>query len=240
MTQTANAPSPSPSAVKELQTCYHRVGPPFAAQRLWDRYMGDDARTHLGGEFITAYRRLGTVGIWATVHGITHERALIEVGRLLGAIRSQDEPWLLREIGESPDANEARERTIERGDLVMLDWFDSEAHWNGHQIDVDWTRHEVSWTFFIEFARHAKAGRPLDHHCFGANADPNIVTKRKSRLIQLESFPIDLADLMVPVGRGTQKLDLAPERIRIFEYDPGEILREWVPRISSRPILSSR
>jgi hypothetical protein len=82
-------------------------------------------------------------------------------------------------------------------------------------------------------ARASKGGEAVDvfrlRSDSGEIEDLGYVKKLKSRLVRAEGFPGSLADLIVLCGRGTYRLDLPAERIRVFEQGAAEPRREWVP-----------
>ncbi|MDP6721996.1 MAG: hypothetical protein QGF59_25230, partial [Pirellulaceae bacterium] len=103
------------------------------------------------------------------------------------------------------------------------------AYWQGQAIDIDWNQQNASWEFLWELTRRAKTEEPIDRFTFGESASPDIVTKRKSRLTAVPEFPVELTDSIKVAGRGTQQLVMPRERIRIFDLDGPETLREWLP-----------
>lgn len=225
------ATGPSRSAVStSAQAEWERVAlwvqHPSAAQHLWERVLTEPERRRLGGDSGALYSRHGTVGMWMQLRGVSAERAVIDVGHQLGFLDVQNYWWLLRELGQEQDeAEEALRRAIRSRDLVLVERPRS-AYWQGQPIDVDWERRPKLWEFFWEMCRSAKVGRSVDHLTFGDSVHLDFVAKQKSRLLGLPGFPVDLGDLIQPVGRRTQKLDLAPERIRLFELVHTETLRE--------------
>jgi hypothetical protein len=84
------------------------------------------------------------------------------------------------------------------------------------------------WQFFWELCRRAKAGRPLDALDLGERAHSDSVAKQKCRLLGKAGFPVELGDLIKPAGRHTQRLDLPPPQIRLFEVVCVDSVREWV------------
>jgi len=228
MAQGHGIPVPSPRAIEELKVNALRIQPAMCAARLWERSLSQQERERLGGDLETAYRQLGTAGMWATLRGVTRHRAVVEVAQELGFLRTKDYEWLLHEIGEILDAEEALSDAITSGDFVLVER-PREAYWDGETIDIDWNQHNSLWEFLWELGRDGKAGQPVDRFTFGESAHRDVVTKRKSRLTNMSEFPVDLCDLIKVVGRGTQQLELAPERIRIFEASVGDTLREWRP-----------
>jgi hypothetical protein len=121
--QHTSQPTLKPAVHKELLTLQLRVQPLFVAERLWERSLTDEDRQKLGGNPLEAYQRLGgTVGIWATLRGISTMRALIEVGREVGFLKPQTQQWLLREIGEAPESNVEPERPSWHPETGELRW----------------------------------------------------------------------------------------------------------------------
>jgi hypothetical protein len=182
----------------------------------------------LGGDLEKAYYKYGSAGMWAELRGVTPLRAVVDVAKILGFLRDEDREWLLRETGEILEAEEAISNAIAAGELVLVER-PREAHWIGQRIEVDWDQHAALWDFLWELGRSSKAGQPIDAFTFGERADRNIVTRRKSRLTAMEGFPLDLANLIESVGRGSQQLKLPRERIRMFELTGVDSLGEWLP-----------
>ena len=211
-----------------LTDCRCRIAPWVCAQRLWDRHLTALDRTRLGDDAWAAYKRLGTAGMWSKLRGVTPYRAVVDVANKLDLLSDSDREWLLREIGEDVDAEEAKLTAIANGDLVVVET-PREAYWNGNEIEIDWNRHSAKWDFFWELVRRAKAGRPVDSFAFSDDTHRDFVTKQKSRLCKLSNFPVELVSQIEPVSRGTQRLMIPRERIHVFELDGVESLREWLP-----------
>jgi len=228
MSTTVNNPEPSPQALDEFENCRLRIKGFVSAKLLWDRYLSPGDRKRFDDDLEDAYKRLGTAGIWARLRGVTIQRAVLDVAKKLQTLTDENYEWLLRESGEILDPEEAKEQAIIAGHLVVVEP-QREVHWKGARIEVDWHRNEAQWVFLDELCRHAKAGRPVDRFSFGERAHQDVVTKRKSRLLSIRGFPIDLGVLIEPVDPRTQQLRLPPEQIRIFERDGVDSLREWTP-----------
>lgn len=219
---------PSPRVLDELQTNYLRIKSPVSAMRLWERVLTESDRRTLGWDSEAAWKLYGTVGMWKKLRGVSTARAVVEVAHKLNFIDEGTQRWLLYELGEAPDDPE----TAIASDALVLVERPKTAYWQGQEIEVDWDRYGVLWTFMWELGCHAKSGQPVDRLTFGEHAHQDVVAKQKSRLLNEPSFPADLGDRIVSVGIGTQRLDLSPEKIRIFVGGIGEQLREWIP---SRP-----
>ena len=218
----------TPRVSEALADSASRIAGSFSAQRLWERHLTVQDRERLGGDCRAAYKRLGTAGMWSKLRGVTPYRAVVDVANKLDLLSDSDREWLLREIGEDVDAEEAKLTAIANGDLVVVET-PREAYWNGNEIEIDWNRHSAKWDFFWELVRRAKAGRPVDSFAFSDDTHRDFVTKQKSRLCKLSNFPVELVSQIEPVSRGTQRLMIPRERIHVFELDGVESLREWLP-----------
>jgi len=84
----------------ELATQALRIKPWVSADRLWTRVLTEEDRQRLGGNLEESYPRLGTAGMWMELHGVSAERAVIEVARELGFLNEQTANWLLKAVGE--------------------------------------------------------------------------------------------------------------------------------------------
>lgn len=242
----SNIPTPTFEARRAFHDCFHRIKDEGSAGRLWNRHLSDKDRQKLLSDpecrtllrqldckdsrapLTAVYRHYGTAGMWAALKGVSLDRAVIDVAHRLDFLSAANYEWLLREIGELSDPEEAMEAAIAAGDLVLVER-PRTAHWNGEEIDIDWNKSNASWGFLWEISRQAKAGQPIDHWTFGESASMSIVTKRKHGLVRMLDFPSDLARLICRAGRGTQTLNLPREHIRIFEESASGTLAEWIP-----------
>ena len=214
------------TVVRELQANALRIRAPLSAQRLWDDVLTEQERQRLGGDLETLYRQHSTAGIWMKLRGVSMGRAVVEVAHELGFVTQQSSAWLLRELGElHDDPEETVQAAIASGDLVLRER-PRAAYWEGRQIDLDWERRSALWSFLWELCRCTKGGQPIDALDLGASTQPDSIAKQKSRLLAQPGFPTKLGDLIRPVGRGTQKLDLPAHRIHLFELASTETLKE--------------
>jgi hypothetical protein len=94
----------NPKIVMELHTQYLRVKAEVSAARLWERVLSEEDRQRLGGDLETCYRQLSTVGMWMKLRGVSQARAVADLAHELGFLDQTNYRWLLREIGEVPDA----------------------------------------------------------------------------------------------------------------------------------------
>lgn len=221
-------PTPSPRALEQLITAELRIGPFASAELLWERHLLQKDKQRLGGDLSNALRQYGTAGMWARVRGVSKERAVVDVAKLIGLLSDADADWLLREIGEFADAEEAMLSAIADGDFVLVE-NPRKAHWDKCEIKIDWYKHKSVWNFLWELGRRGKEMKPVDRLTFGDQAHEDVVTKRKSRLTAMPEFPVSLADEIQVTGRGSQQLKIPVERIRIFEQIGDDALREWTP-----------
>lgn len=219
--------APSEKAIEKLQEAALRIRTPTTAYDLWAEVFSESQRQNLGGDFDTAYANGGSIGMWSRVYGCTKVRAVIEIASLFNLLTPHYREWLLAEFGELLDADAAYDDAILRNELV-LNSLTREVHWMGEPIEVDWS-HEAKWSFIWELAKHAKAGLPVDNTTFGGRKSADYVSKTKSELGKLESFPTDLEGAIEVVGKGTQKLMLDAHEIRLFEHYVGGEIREWLP-----------
>ncbi len=211
---------------EELLATSLRVSPPFSALRLWERVLTEQDRARLGGDFQRAFAELGTVGMWMKLRGVSKERALIEVAKRIGFITDETQEFLLRGIGDITDEPEKVIAKAVTDDPLVLIERPRTAYWNQEKISVDWDANPKLWEYLFELSKHAKAGRPLHPSTLGDDVDPYYLTKVKSRLSKFEGFPPSLSDRIESAGKGTQRLDVPPAQIRIFEVVVRETLQE--------------
>ena len=152
---STTVPTPSEQAMSELQMNTLRVSPVVSASLLWDRHLTKGEQRRLGGDFESAYQKFGTVGMWVELRGVTRARAVVEVAKLLGLLNEQNANWLLTEIGEYLDADDAKQAYIDAGHLVLQER-PREAFWNGNEIEIDWNSKSVLWDFVWQLARFGK------------------------------------------------------------------------------------
>ena len=215
-------------AFEKFQEATARVRGVLAASQLWERVFSAEERKRLGNDLDLAVKKhKHATGMWASVHGCNLTRAVIEVANKLNHLSAEDREWLLRESGELLDAEEAFEYATVNAELV-LNSMARQVYWRGEPITIDWS-HEAKWAFMWELAKHGKAGLPIDSMTLGDKKRKDYVSKTKSELANHDEFPIELADKIEVVGKGTQQLNVVPTQIRLFEQHTGAELREWLP-----------
>lgn len=216
----------------DWQTAYLRVKGTAPALRLWHRVLTEEDRRRLGGDLEEAYaRHKGAVGMWVKLRGVTVPRAVVAVAIAIGFLDAGTGQALLRALGEDPDDPAAAvEAAVAGGGLVLVE-VSRQVYWEGKLVEIDWGRHTTWWALLWELCRASKAGAAADEYTLrgGSSKDPKFLTKHKYRLVTAAGFPLSLADLVVPAGRGTYRLALPSARIRVFERGAGDSVREWTP-----------
>jgi hypothetical protein len=214
-------PKMSEAAIRKLDEARSRLS--CFIGRLWRKVLTEDERRRLGGSQAMA---LGVVGIWQKLHGCSEPRAVIEASIAVEMLSPLERKWLLKEIGEPEDDVDAATQTaVDTGNLVLIER-PRQAYWKRQPIEIDWARKSTLWGYFWELASHSKRGGALDQTFFrNEPGDPNVLIKWKNRLITLKGFPSSLRAKIVKAGTGTQKLDLAPAEIQLFEIVTTETLR---------------
>lgn len=219
-------------AKREWDTASLRVKGTAAAERLWDRVLTAEDQQRLGGDLEAAYARYhGAVGMWMHLRGVSRARAVVDVGVRTNFLDADSGRVLLRVIGEEPDDPAAAvDVAVAGGGLVLVE-VSRQVYWDGVLVEIDWGNHTAWWSLLWELARASKAGAAADEYTLrgGSSKDPKFLTKQKSRMVRAGGFPPTLAELVVPAGRGTYRLNLPPARIRVFERGAGDSLREWTP-----------
>ena len=199
-----------------------RVRPLPVAKLAWeDRFVESD-RIRLGGSFIDAYTRRGTIGMWMEVHGASPLRALIDLSWSLNLLGPDDHRGLLRDPGEA-DADGLMQSAVQNGALVLTD--ERLSYFRCKLIQVDWQDHDRSWNFLWELARASKRGQRLDHFDLGENASPKTIGDRKHRLKAL--LPAELFRLIRRKREAGCQIDLPANKIRLFIHDSSDIFVEW-------------
>ncbi|TWT56422.1 hypothetical protein [Allorhodopirellula solitaria] len=227
MSDPMNQPkAPSDAAITKFQEAELRIRNPTIAIKLWGEFFSEEEQKRLGGNLETAYAN-GVVAMWTQLHGGTYVRAVIEIAFRFNFLTPQSREWLLLETGELLNADAAYDDAILKNKLV-LNSLTREVHWKRKLIDGPWS-HEAKWSFVWELAKHAKVGLPVDSTTFGERKSADYVSKVKSELTNLVGFPIDLADAIRVIAKGTQKLMIDPSQIRLFEHHVGGEIREWTP-----------
>jgi hypothetical protein len=99
MTRSARKKQLSPRALEELKTQVFRVQPLASAERMWEQLFTPSDRKKWGGEFLPAWKKYRTAGMWAKTRGTSIERAVLDVAVGIGHMSHANYEWLLREMG---------------------------------------------------------------------------------------------------------------------------------------------
>jgi len=219
----------SPRAAALLQDTYGRINTVDTLLRLQEQVFTQSDLKQIGMDLNTAFFSYGVTGIWTRLHGCTPLRAIVDIASKLDGFGPATRDWLLREIGEPDDDSEGTiERAKQSATLVLVDRPQA-VYLDGIEVGVNWASHPTPWEYLVVLARAGKAGETVDYMSMGDNAAPDSLKKYKYALKQLEGMPERMKDLIVPAGRGTQRLDLQPADIRIFERIANDEYREWRP-----------
>jgi hypothetical protein len=229
MVKQSTADNPFPEAVMdELLTHFLQVRTVTCANLLWTE-LTDGERETLGGDLTKAFEQGGTVGIWMRLRPVSEARAIIELANRLGFISEHRLKKLLRDTNEIPrDIDEAIEQAVASNGLVLIE-SNRSIFWAGEELPIDWHKHSAAWNFVFTLAEQAKIGRGVDHFSFARGCKASYVTKMTSRLSHMAGFPKGLAELIVPAGLNTKRLNLPPDHIHLFRLETVEILKEEIP-----------
>jgi len=238
MTTTTHKSEIAEDVREKLGDCYLLVQTPQVAAIVWRRMLHKNHRDRLGGDFEDAYGRYRTVRMWQKLFGVSPARAVLDISLGADLISSTTYRWLLQETGEVFAPGDGRLlAAVETGALVLLQ-SPPTAFWNGKKIELNWQKKmRAPWEFFWEISVKAKRGLVLDCRDVGEGISRKAAENRKSHLLLPDAFPADLGELFIAVGNGAYKLDVPPERIRIFELYHETTLVEfsgWRPAYPTR------
>lgn len=231
---------------RQMRDARARVSPRSSGANLWEQVLTPSDKDRLGGDFDHAWQTFGTIGMWMKLRGVSRWRAIIEVAATLQLVNETIRNWLLRDVagiekdgGQRADgaaietitealsvnADEALERAVKSSALVLVESPRS-AYWRGEKIEISWQRRPARWDFFWTLCQVAKHGKSIDDTMFGDDVAPGYAAKTKCTLGKTPEFPEELHALIVPAGRGSLKLNLAKNEIRLFETESFDHLRE--------------
>ncbi len=225
-------PNSLPAAARSaFEEAYYRVDDSAVACLLWERVFSNEERNRLGGDFGRAHS-MGAIEMWTATHGVSPQRAVLDIARAVNLMTEHDHKWLRGEIGEDMDGEVALQSAIQESDLVITE-MPRAVYWHGNLLEVDWYRHREMWDYISEMSRRSKVGEVVDCTVLvGENSQgrrDGVVAQKKSRLKSTNGVPLDLVDAIESAGRGSQKLNIARDKIRIFVREGLENLKEWSP-----------
>jgi len=216
---------PPDAAEREFAELYRKTSFLHVAATVWETLFDDDQRHQLGDDLEAAFRNPHrTAGMWAKVHGISAERAVIELATELQMIRTFEGQWLVSKLnidrdGSSPDLEVA----IAAGHLVLCA-NPKRLFWRGNEVELRGGK--APWEYFWQLVLHRKRGAILDRIVLGEGLAVRYLDSTKNRLINKCGLPIDLGDRIVNVESHCQRLDLDRHQIRIFEFENRTACRE--------------
>jgi hypothetical protein len=110
MPKKSQSPTPSPEALEKLKDLAVTLKAEFSAGLMWDRLLTEPERRRIGSDFIKAWRKHGTIGMWMKVRRGTAVQGIVEVARGLDLITEMNAKWLSQEIGEQKPLNPISDR----------------------------------------------------------------------------------------------------------------------------------
>lgn len=217
--------APPDCAEREFGELFRRTSFIHVAATVWERLLNEEQRHQLGDDFDNAYRNpYRTAGMWALAHGLSAERAVIDLATELQMIPNFDAQWLARRLnidrdGHSPDL----ENAIEAGHLVLCT-NPKRLFWDGSPVKL--LGGNRPWEYFWQLTLHRKHGAILDRAVLGDNLGVRYLDQMKCRLINDCGLPLELGERIINVESHCQRLDLDRSRIRIFELENRTSWRE--------------
>lgn len=190
---------------------------------VWERLLTNEDRDRLEVNIDHVVTQHTAISLWRALHPVSLARAVIELAARLNLIDRDTREWLLREIQEVGEPEEILNTALRSARLVLLE-SPRAVYWDGTVIPYDWDDHPAVWDYFLTLCEQSAQGRPVDRDNFGEHRADNYHVKMRSRLTTSHEFPVTLADRIVRVGRGQQKLDLPPTDIRILRLSVREVI----------------
>ncbi|PHR95212.1 MAG: hypothetical protein COA78_30605 [Blastopirellula sp.] len=174
-----------------------------------------------------SFKYLGTDGLYAKIHGVSKQRAVIEVAKLMSIINDFDYSQHLKFIQEPEDGMDSYLAAIELGQLVFVE-DRRELYWKEKKIGGVLAKTNRLWYYFLALAESRKKGRSLSYDYFQSNA-PQSLSKLKYRLKKLDGFPVDLFQRIQSAESFQQELDLERDQIRFFKCYGDDHYEEYTP-----------
>jgi hypothetical protein len=190
---------------------------------VWERLITEEDRGRFGSDPDEVLARHTAISLWQALHPVSLGRAVIDLAVRLNLMDRNTREWLLREIQEVGEPEEILKTALRSARLVLLE-SPRAVYWDGTVIRYDWDDHPAVWDYFLTLCEQSAQGRPVDRDNFGEHRADNYHVKMRSRLTTSHEFPVTLADRIVRVGRGQQKLDLPPTDIRILRLSVREVI----------------
>lgn len=220
---------PSARARQLVEDTYGRINTIDTLLRLQDQVFSEADLRQLGPDLYAVFRQIGVTGMWRKLRGCSLARAIIEIATALDGFGPSVRSWLLREFGETAADSEAAIELARQNAVLVIHDLPRTAYFHGQELNVKWDEHPMCWEHLELLARAAAAGESVDYMSLGRDAMPSLFKHRKYNLKNLDGMPCELAVLIKSAGRGTQRLNLLPAQIRIFEQSGNGEYREWTP-----------
>jgi hypothetical protein len=218
----------SPRAERLIYDCIHRARGSDIFQALWEQEFTPGERHALGGKRSQiAHAKHGVSGAWKLLRGHEGARAAVEIMFALGGLDQPLYRWLLSELGEVESPDTEVDRAVATGALVLIEG-QSDAYWDGSKIPCEWYRFPQLWGFLVSAAKAAKRREVIDRFSLGKRESAEKLKHRKYHLTRLDGFPPSLAKLLRSAGKGTYRLNLKPDQIRVFEQVGADECRELI------------
>ncbi len=113
----------APVLTTQTQRELSRVGAVVESEHqafdLWQQLTPEE-RSYLGDDFLKAYGKYGTVGMWRRLHAVSCNRAVIEIAMALGLIRDGQAKRLLRELSRVEPQTMAVAEVLSRREQQFL------------------------------------------------------------------------------------------------------------------------
>lgn len=211
----------------ELMTYELRVRDPILAHALWHDTFSNQERELLGNDLDAAWWTDGIHMMWVKAKGVSYIRAVIDLARHFNLMDQRTELRLRRATNEGMEFAEETLQEVSQQFMLVLVEGPPAAYWNGELIGIDWCQYTTLWQYIVDLCRSAKRGQPLDALTELGDYSQRDLVNRKSRLTNMENFPPDLRELIVPRNRG-QVLQVPRDQIRIFVREESAVYREMV------------
>ena len=220
-------------AQRKLEEIATRMRGAIVAQQLWCDFLSVEEQRLLGGNLQTAYSQFGAVGMWQKLKGCSTGFAALDLACQFKLLDTEERDRLLDRLGEIPrDADFVIEDAIASGHLVLRDDEERALAWDGELLETPLLESGPLWDFFVELAKRSKGGIGVDSDCYRTK-ERGYVRKMANRIRREMGLPTGLTKLIVARKRNEtrkgQRIDLAAERIRVFESDGQGEIREWLP-----------
>jgi hypothetical protein len=211
-----------------LQQLQWFVNREVEARKVWNVYFTPSDRDKFNDGFGGAFGRLGTVGMWGTVKGVSYLQALVDVARTLGFSTPSELDCFAYRLGfADPNCEDGLLLTAKRNELVVVLGVTPRIFWLGRELTIDWAKKGASLEYFLKLCRATKEGGVLTNADFDNNEAGNALPNRKMRLVRTTGFPGDLANRIKVLRCEGHTLNIERARLQILELrrEPRFVIR---------------